>query len=121
MSLFGLFDVVNFLVPNAQCVIRGDVIEWMDERPQPTPEEIEAAWPLAEQAAKAKEVRAERDRLLAFTDWTQVQDAPTDRDAWARYRQELQDVPSQLGFPEDVTWPTLPHVVTGGDTKLTSV
>jgi len=56
----------------------------------------------------AEEVRAERDRLLAASDWTQVLDAPVDQAAWAAYRQALRDVPQQEGFPHDVAWPVKP-------------
>mgnify|MGYP000417879314 FL=1 len=56
----------------------------------------------------AAQVRAERDRLLADSDWTQVPDAPVDQAAWATYRQALRDVPQQAGFPSDINWPTTP-------------
>lgn len=37
------------LVPGAAVTIRGDQVDWHDERPQPTPEEIAAVpWPPAE-------------------------------------------------------------------------
>jgi hypothetical protein len=64
--------------------------------------------PAKAQVAKAEEVRAERDGLLAASDWTQVADAPVDQAAWAAYRQALRDVPDQKGFPENVIWPVLP-------------
>lgn len=51
---------------------------------------------------------AERNHLLSISDWTQLPDAPTDKAAWASYRQALRDVTSQAGFPDDVTWPTKP-------------
>lgn len=57
---------------------------------------------------QAKEIRAQRDALLAESDWTQVVDAPVNQDAWAEYRQALRDVPEQAGFPEDVIWPDAP-------------
>lgn len=57
----------------------------------------------------AEEVRAERNALLAASDWTQVADAPVDQAAWAAYRQELRDVTKQAGFPHDVVWPTKPE------------
>jgi len=57
----------------------------------------------------AAQVRAERDRLLADSDWTQVPDAPVDQAAWATYRQALRDVPQQAGFPDDINWPTTPE------------
>ena len=58
--------------------------------------------------AKASMTRAERNKKLSATDWTQINDAPVDKSAWAAYRQSLRDVPSQAGFPWDVTWPVEP-------------
>lgn len=66
--------------------------------------------PYVEPAPTAEEIRTERDRLLIFSDWTQVADAPVDQGAWAVYRQELRDIPQQAGFPENVIWPTTPSV-----------
>jgi hypothetical protein len=62
----------------------------------------------AKDAAQATAVRADRDRRLADSDWTQVADAPVDKAAWATYRQGLRDVPAQAGFPWDITWPVKP-------------
>ena len=62
----------------------------------------------ADLASRSAQVRAQRDRLLASSDWTQVLDAPVDKAAWAAYRQSLRDVPLQAGFPENVTWPKEP-------------
>lgn len=59
-------------------------------------------------ANKAREVRAERDKRLAETDWTQVADSQVDKAVWATYRQALRDVPAQAGFPFTVTWPEKP-------------
>lgn len=52
-----------------------------------------------------QDLRQKRDRMLRESDWTQLNDAPVDRDAWAVYRQALRDLPQQEGFPEDVGWP----------------
>ena len=60
-----------------------------------------------------EEARAQRDKLLANTDWTQVLDAPIDsatREAYRAYRQALRDIPEQEGFPDTITWPELPSV-----------
>ena len=62
----------------------------------------------AKDAAQATAVRADRDRRLADSDWTQVADAPVDKAAWATYRQGLRDVPAQVGFPHEITWPSKP-------------
>jgi len=57
-------------------------------------------------AATATQVRAERDKLLAASDYMALADRITD--AWKTYRQVLRDVPAQSGFPTDVTWPVEP-------------
>ena len=66
----------------------------------------------AEREAQAwASLRAERDRRLAATDWTQLPDVPLteeQRAAWQQYRQALRDVPEQPGAPYDVTWPEPP-------------
>ena len=55
------------------------------------------------------DLRAERDRRLAETDWMANSDV-TMSDAWKTYRQNLRDVPAQDGVTglDDVTWPTKP-------------
>ena len=60
-------------------------------------------------AQKAEDIRGERDSKLSSSDWTQVADAPVNKQAWATYRQALRDVPEQAGFPWDVTWPEQPE------------
>jgi predicted metal-binding protein len=58
---------------------------------------------------KAETIRAERDALLAASDWTQLPDVPdATRSAWAVYRQALRDITQQAGFPDAVVWPTKP-------------
>lgn len=59
-------------------------------------------------AETAASIRAERNYKLAQTDWTQLADAPVDREAWASYRQQLRDLTSVPGFPDNVTWPSTP-------------
>ena len=56
----------------------------------------------------AAAVRAERDKLIAATDWTVLGDAKTVKADWKTYRQALRDVPEQAGFPYAVEWPTPP-------------
>lgn len=51
-------------------------------------------------------LREIRNGLLIDSDWTQVDDAPVDREAWATYRQALRDFPAtwtegpQADFPD---------------------
>jgi hypothetical protein len=61
-------------------------------------------------AEKTGQVRSERDRLIAETDWTQGKDIADSVSAkYTTYRQALRDVPTQTGFPWDVQWPTKPE------------
>jgi len=60
------------------------------------------------------QIRAERDRLLTSSDWTQANDTPlTDADVakWKTYRTSLRDLPSDQSSKtkySDITWPTKP-------------
>lgn len=63
---------------------------------------------LPEQEASAL-IRSVRNDKLSLSDWTQVADAPVDKTVWATYRQELRDIPSQEGFPFNVTFPAMPE------------
>jgi hypothetical protein len=74
-----------------------------------TAAEQEAAYVKRIDDEQATRVRADRDKRLADTDWTQVADAQVDKAVWATYRQALRDVPAQAGFPWDVTWPDQPE------------
>lgn len=49
-----------------------------------------------------------RNALLVECDWTQVNDAPVDREAWATYRQALRDFPSTWEPSETVEFPDPP-------------
>ena len=49
-----------------------------------------------------------RDEELKATDWTQIQDAPVDKVAWAQYRQALRDLPSSNKDPRKIALPERP-------------
>ena len=73
-----------------------------------TAAENEAAYRQGVDDKQAEVVRAERDKKLADSDWTQLADNTADTNAWAAYRQALRDLPTTDGFPHNVTWPTEP-------------
>ena len=55
------------------------------------------------------DIRAERDRRLAETDWTQTPDVPQETIwKWKTYRQDLRDIPQKQTDPTNITWPTKP-------------
>tara|TARA_B110000908_G_C9789091_1_gene243593 strand:- start:74 stop:457 length:384 start_codon:yes stop_codon:yes gene_type:complete len=62
--------------------------------------ELTAAEPL-------KALRAERDRLIAATDWWASSDL-TMTSAQTDYRQALRDITDDANSLDDVTWPTAP-------------
>jgi tyrosyl-tRNA synthetase len=54
-------------------------------------------------------LREERDKLLAESDWTQNRDVILSNDAeWAAYRQALRDLPANTTDPTNPVWPTKP-------------
>lgn len=64
---------------------------------------------IAERVAAAwRGVRAQRNRILSETDWTQLADAPVDAAAWAEYRQALRDITEQAD-PFAIEWPAAPQ------------
>jgi hypothetical protein len=70
--------------------------------------EQETAYKILKDAEQTKVIRTQRDQLLKDSDWTQVADAPVDKQAWATYRQALRDVTQQSGFPWTINWPAKP-------------
>ena len=56
----------------------------------------------------AARMRYQRDRLLAESDWTMHSDAPTDKTAWAAYRQALRDFPATWKPAETADFPEPP-------------
>ena len=69
----------------------------------------ETAYKAKVDADVATSVRLQRDEKLADCDWTQTNDSPLKAEStWTTYRQALRDVPTQAGFPHNVTWPTKP-------------
>lgn len=55
-------------------------------------------------------LRAERDKLLAESDWTQFSDVTiSNREAWKTYRQTLRDLPASTADPKSPSWPAKPE------------
>lgn len=86
------------------------------QRVELTAEEIsqreaeEAAWNAGAFDRSMAELRSDRDRRLAKTDWYALQDV-TMSDAMRDYRQDLRDITNGLTTVEEVeavTWPTKP-------------
>jgi hypothetical protein len=65
-------------------------------------------FPDATNDQKWEQIRLWRDSKLAASDWAMHTDAPTDKIAWAEYRQALRDLPAQGGNAEKAQFPTAP-------------
>ena len=73
-----------------------------------TAAEQEAAYIQRIDNEQADRVRAERDKKLLATDWRFRSDMNPSQ-AWIDYCQALRDIPTQEGFPWDITWPEEPQ------------
>jgi hypothetical protein len=102
VNTFKQHDQSTQVLVSADPYIEGDWVYTVQVRDM-TEEEL-----AAHTASKAAQVRADRNRRLAESDWTQLLDAPVDRTAWATYRQELREVPDQETFPNSIAWPVKP-------------
>lgn len=116
---YGIYPVVRTDMPNidesAQSAVKNE-----------TPTLVDGSWTLgwsienktAEETTafnieKANENRVKRNILLGQSDWTQMNDSPLsneDKTAWATYRQNLRDLPTNDNWPNltDSDWPTKP-------------
>lgn len=53
-------------------------------------------------------MRNQRNELLKQSDWTQLEDAPVNKQAWAAYRQQLRDFPTTWIPSDKVQFPDTP-------------
>lgn len=65
-------------------------------------------FPEATNEQKWDQIKLWRNAELARTDFTQLPDAPVDKEAWAEYRQALRDLPAQGGKADDAVLPVKP-------------
>jgi hypothetical protein len=59
-------------------------------------------------ASLSDAMRSTRNSMLANSDWAMATDAPTDKTAWAAYRQALRDFPATWNPGETVDFPEAP-------------
>ena len=80
----------------------GNTVEWEASAVTTKQNELQAAY-------KLDELRTERNRLIAGTDWWDMSDAPTMTAAQTTYRQALRDITDSYSSLDDVVWPTKPE------------
>lgn len=54
-------------------------------------------------------LRSQRNKLLAESDWTQLGDTSAAKELWAAYRQILRDLPANTSDPLNPIWPAKPE------------
>jgi len=87
--------LVDVLVPDSHVVVQAVV---------PFPDDVVARLDL-------EDLRDARNKLLADTDWTRMDDNgldDDDRELWGIYRQELRDITETYSSLDDVVWPEAP-------------
>jgi len=96
-------DGSEFVDGNGSTGFVWDGTQFVDPDPITEEEQAETSW-----AA----LRAERNTLLASSDWTQSPDSPLSdgvKTSWSVHRQELRDLPATIDDPTDPTWPEAPE------------
>ena len=100
MRLILIDDAIRAIHPDAQFTTVDDVItEWNSpDIIQPTQEELDTKLTELKAAEPMRQLRVERNKLIAETDWTQLKDIDLDiirERNWKNYRQALRDLPAK--------------------------
>jgi hypothetical protein len=104
-------DAILSLNPGAKWILRGNELEWLDvNQTEPTEAEIQAEIARLEAEEPWKELRQERNRLIAETDYLALSDSTLTTEM-STYRQALRDLPANTTDPTNPVWPVKP----GGD------
>jgi len=104
-AIYALYDnVVKIKGGGADAIAKdvdGNTVSWDASAVATKEAELLAAF-------KLDELRAERDRLLAETDYWVFSDTATATQAQLDYRQALRDITDNYTSLDDVVWPTKP-------------
>jgi len=99
---------LNSLFPSSQFSITNGVITWLSpDITQPTEAEIQAEIARLEAEQPWNELRQERNRLIAETDYLALSDSTLTTEM-AAYRQALRDLPANTTDPANPVWPVKP-------------
>jgi hypothetical protein len=115
--MISIVDALTKIDPSRPWTARGntyDDIVWDDETTsRPTRELVEAKLQELIDAQPWKELREERNRRIAQTDYLATIDyphpTPEIKQAWIDYRQTLRDLPANTTDPENPVWPVAPN------------
>lgn len=97
--------IPNELEPDCIMAVR-------DDTTQEIKLQIDSTKALAKTEMQWSQLRSERNRRLADTDWTRIDDVPlseVQRAEWRIYRQALRELPSNTLNPANPVWPEIPQ------------
>jgi len=72
--------------------------------------QFNSQFPDATNEQKWEQIRLWRNAELKNSDWTQLPDAPVNKNEWATYRQALRDLPKQNVSLDEVKFPSAPQL-----------
>jgi|TARA_B100000073_G_scaffold337235_1_gene332908 hypothetical protein len=112
MNTITTSNAILSLVPGAEFVLRGDVLEWYSsDLTEPTKQQIKDEVARLEAEQPWNELRQERNRRLSETDWEIVKHKELGTNipaALKTYRQDLRDLPANTTDVANPVWPTKP-------------
>ena len=106
-----LSEALIQLAPGEQFSINGDNITWHTNGSHPTQEQIDAKVSELTVYYSLDNLRFERNRMLAESDWRVIRATETGvamSNEWKTYRQALRDITQHYQNLDDVVWPTEP-------------
>lgn len=118
-----LAKALNELRPNQPMIYNGgfpiiaaSIVYDSENTDRITQSELDAKLAELEAAEPMRQLRIQRNQLLASTDWRMVSDYPdSNQSEWQTYRQALRDITTQTpsldsdGNLTGITWPTAPN------------
>ena len=115
---FDISHAITELYSSAKYVLKGfdySGLEWYDEKPKPSEEELQEKIVELEAAEPLRQLREQRNQLLQQSDWMANSDVVM-TDKWKTYRQALRDLPAtsqpkldENGMLTNITWPEVPE------------
>jgi hypothetical protein len=104
----GAVNLQDFVVHTAADMV-SYTVEWLNaDLTEPTKSEIESKRTELYAEDKLRQLRIERNKLLAETDHWVLSDTTDATSAQTTYRQALRDITDNATSLDDVTWPTKP-------------
>ena len=100
--IFDNTSALEKLCPDAKWCVRNGVIEWRDtEKEQPSDDEIQTKLTELRTAQPLIELREERNRRIALTDWRFRSDLSPSQE-WKDYCKALRDLPANYSPTFDI-------------------